>query len=318
MLKVSIIIPVYNTAEYLDQCLNSILNQSLKELEIIIINDGSTDDSTEILRKYKEKHPEIITLIEQENQGMSVARNKGIDLAKGKYLGFVDSDDWINEDMYFKMVSLAEQNESDIVICNTVDHHSDYKVHHEAAKFTSKFTVTPSACNKLFLRSYIGNLRFPPGLWYEDFCFTSIALLDTEKISTIEEYFYNCHVRPVSIMTNHNSTRNLDIIAVLEIIKKHMKDSNQWELYKNTFQYLIIDHILITSINRVSVQKNKISKEVISKLRSYAKKQNLDFNQVQNEFNISSKRILIAKLNYYGLNFISKAMLKLTSMLKGR
>lgn len=318
MIKVSVVIPIYNTKTYLNKCIDSLLNQTLKEIEIILVNDGSTDGSEIILRDYAQKYPEKITLLEQENKGMSMARNAGLAIAKGKYLGFVDSDDWVLETMYQEMVDLAEKDELDIVISDTVDHYPTYKVEHNASRFDSKYTVTPSACNKLFLASFIGDARFPEGLWYEDFCFTTLALMRTDKIGSIHKPFYNCHCREVSIMSNHNSQRNLDILKVLDIIKDSMKTNEIWDRDEMIFQYLVFDHILITSINRVYEQKSDSKKLVLKEFDKYVKNTDLDFDKIREKFDIPNRRMLVAKLNYNKLYFVSYLILRISAKLKGR
>ena len=117
MPKVSIIVPIYNVSKYLDKCLNSLTHQTLDDIEIICINDGSTDNSTEILNYYANKDHRI-KILNQNNQGQGVARNNGIKLATGEYLGFVDPDDWIEPNMYEIMYLLAIKNECDTVYCN--------------------------------------------------------------------------------------------------------------------------------------------------------------------------------------------------------
>lgn len=114
--KVSVIVPVYNTSKYLIRCIDSLINQTLKDIEIILLNDGSTDDSLKILREYEEKDFRI-KVIDKENEGVSETRNKGISLATGEYLSFVDSDDWIDENMISKLYMSANENNCDIVMC---------------------------------------------------------------------------------------------------------------------------------------------------------------------------------------------------------
>ena len=116
---VSIIIPVYNVQEYLSVCLDSIIKQTIRNKEIIIVNDGSTDKSLEILKEYKEKYPELI-IINQENRGISETRNAGLKVASGEYIAFVDSDDFIELNMFEKMYVSAKRENADIVICNYI------------------------------------------------------------------------------------------------------------------------------------------------------------------------------------------------------
>ena len=139
-IKVSVIIPVYNVELYLLKCLDSLKNQSLKEIEIICINDGSTDSSGKILDEYLKKDNRI-QVINKINEGQGIARNIGIDIAKGEYIGFVDPDDWINAKKKKKMYNQAKNINSDIVIC-------DYSKHFENSNKTTvqkffKRTINP-------------------------------------------------------------------------------------------------------------------------------------------------------------------------------
>ncbi len=115
-IKVSIIVPVYNVEKYLQSCMDSLVNQTLEDIEIICVNDGSTDNSLEILESYAKKDSRI-KVFTIENSGNSIARNYGIKIAKGKYVGFVDSDDYINETMFEKLYNSCEQNDLDLAIC---------------------------------------------------------------------------------------------------------------------------------------------------------------------------------------------------------
>ncbi|MCQ2022958.1 glycosyltransferase, partial [Clostridium butyricum] len=115
--QISIIVPIYNTENYLKRCINSIINQNITNFEVILINDGSTDNSRKICEEYSKLY-ENIRLINQENLGQAYARNLGITEAKGKYIGFVDSDDYIDKNMYSNLVNIAESNRCDIAVCS--------------------------------------------------------------------------------------------------------------------------------------------------------------------------------------------------------
>ena len=123
MPKVSVIVPVYNAEKYLRQCIDSIVNQTLKDIEIILVNDGSTDGSAAICRAYLSD--ERVIYIEKENGGAAAARQDGIDRASGEYLGFVDADDWLEADMYEKMYAASRKNDADIVFCNCIKNEND-------------------------------------------------------------------------------------------------------------------------------------------------------------------------------------------------
>ena len=131
--KVSIIVPVYNGEKYLVECIESLLNQTLKECEFVFIDDGSTDNSYSIIEKYKHNDNRI-KIIKQENQGASIARNKGLSKAKGKYIGFVDADDYIEPSMFEVMYNSMESNELDLVIC-------DYELEQEGHKIISSLSL---------------------------------------------------------------------------------------------------------------------------------------------------------------------------------
>ena len=117
-MKISVIVPVYNVENYLEKCLNSLVNQTLQEIEILVINDGSTDDSQKIIDVFQNKFPEKIKAFIKENGGLSDARNFGIDRANGEFFAFVDSDDSVSEKMMEEMYDLAIKNQAELVICN--------------------------------------------------------------------------------------------------------------------------------------------------------------------------------------------------------
>ena len=251
MKKVSVIVPVYNVEKYLKKCLDSLVNQTLRDIEIIIVNDGSLDNSQNIIDEYVKKYPELIKSFIKENGGQGSARNLGLDYATGDYISFVDSDDWLDLNALEEMYNLAKETKSDVVICDMIDHYEDgTSKTFNCTKYNSVYEVTPSACNKIFKRSIIGDIRFLNGEWYEDFNFTTKILMLNVNIKTISKDFYHCHARKISTMNNNNSLKNLDIIIVIENLIEYAKKNNLYD--KNVFSYLIFDHILITTINRVA------------------------------------------------------------------
>ena len=300
-IKVSVIIPVYNTEDYLKECIESLVNQTLREIEILIVNDGSTDSSLEIMKEFKNKYPNIIKIFDKVNGGQASARNYALPFAQGEYLGFVDSDDWVDSTMYEEMYEKAEKEDADIVICDMVDHFPDRTVCYPSSRFENKFKVTPSACNKLFKRSLVKEDVFPVGLWYEDFEFTTMQLMKTDCISVIHKGLYHCHCREVSTMYNNNSEKNQDILVVLEHLVEYVEKNGWYEKYKNVLEYLYIDHVLITSINRVQKQTNEKKKIVINNLRKEVLKKYNSFYKDDAFREMPKKRQIIALLNAYGL-----------------
>lgn len=314
MIKVSVIVPVYNVEPYIEKCLESLVNQTLKEIEVIVINDGSPDRSQEIIDKYVKKYSKKIKSFKKENGGQGSARNLGLDKAKGEYISFIDSDDWIDTVMLEDMYNLAKKNDSDIVICDMVDHYIDKEIYHDCTNYSSVFEVTASACNKIFKKSVIGNFKFIPKIWYEDFNFTTKILFNTDKISCISKGFYHCNCGHVSTMNNNNSIKNLDILIALDDIIEYSKQKNVYD--KNIISYLIYDHLLITSINRVALQKNKDKKVVIKKMINYCHENIADYKSLPFYEKIEKNRKIIGMLNYNNLWFISKILIKIKSIIK--
>jgi glycosyltransferase involved in cell wall biosynthesis len=149
-LKVSVIIPVYNAEKYIQECIQSLLNQKIKECEFIFIDDGSTDKSREIIETYKNKDNRII-LVSQENKGVSVARNQGLRIAIGEYIGFVDADDYVDDDMFLVLYEAARQENFDVIICNI-----------ESEMNGKKFKTTyPFPLNQRLTGDYIENELIP-------------------------------------------------------------------------------------------------------------------------------------------------------------
>lgn len=309
-MKVSVIIPVYNVEDYLKECIESLTAQTIKDIEILLVDDGSKDKSGVICDEYSEKY-ENVKVIHKVNGGQASARNMALDIAEGEFIGFVDSDDWVDADMYMSMVESAEENNSDIVICDMVDHFPDKTIYHHSSEYDDVFKVTPSACNKLFRRSLIGDTKFPEGLWYEDFEFTTKQLLKTKNISNIHKGFYHCHCREVSTMFNDNSKKNLDIVTVINNLKVYMEDNGYDKEYKNLLEYLMIDHILITSINRVALHKNSDKKAVIKTMRNYVKESFPNFKNDRVFKEMPRNRRIVARLNAAGLENVSKILLEL-------
>lgn len=313
MKKISVIVPVYNVEKYIDKCLNSLVNQTLKDIEIIVVNDGSPDNSQAIIDKYVKKYPKLVKSFIKENGGQGSARNLGLEKATGKYISFVDSDDWLDENALLEMYNLAQKDNSDIVICDMIDHYEDGSTkNYNCTKYDSVYKVSPSACNKIFKKSIIGDIRFLNGEWYEDFNFTTKFLMQNVKISTISVGYYHCNARRVSTMSNNNSLKNLDMITVIEDLIAYSKSHNLYD--ENVISYLIFDHILITSINRVALQKNKDAKKVIKTFIDYCHQKIKNYQQMDFYKTINIKRKLIAWLNYNKLYKLSKLIIKIKNI----
>lgn len=207
MPKVSVIVPVYNAEQYLIKCLNSILAQSFSDFELICINDGSTDNSLILLKEYAEKDKRL-KIINQENSGQSVARNKGLDIARGEYIYFVDSDDSIHEQTLEIMYKIAEKSKCLIVATENINQLSKnhentkkyqinnlkYSVHSDPLKHLLNNIWSSSVIwNKLYKRGILNNWRFIEGIYFEDWPFITCLFSTIDRYATIPYslYFYN-------------------------------------------------------------------------------------------------------------------------------
>ena len=309
MVKISIIVPVWNVYDYIGACLDSLINQSEKNLEVIVVNDGSPDNSQEIIDKYVEKYPNMVKSFIKENGGQGSARNLGIKHAKGKYLSFVDSDDFIDKDFIKKMVGLAEKDNADVVVCDMVDLYKDKKIYHDCTHFDSILKTTPSVCNKIFKRELFEGIEFKNKIWYEDLNVMLKLVSKIKKISVIHEGYYICNCRETSTMKNNNSEKNLDIITAIEDSKNYLKD-------KNDYNYVVFNHVLIETINRVSLQKNSQKREVIKKITKYCHENIPDYCNFPFYKNVSKNRKIIAWLNYHYLSSFSKLILGIKNVIK--
>lgn len=317
-MKVSVIVPVYNVEKYLGKCLDSLVNQTLTDLEILVVNDGSPDRSQDIIDNFAEKYPTRVIPLKKKNGGQASARNLALDYAKGEYIGFVDSDDWVDLKMYETMYNKAKAEDSDIVICNTMDHYDDHVVYHRQSD-VGKLRKAGSVCNKLFRRSLIGDLKFPEGLWYEDLCFGVKLLMQTEKISYCEEHFYHALNRPGSTMNNNNSEKNLNMLTVMTDIMTFMKEKGLYDQYSYDIEYMMIEHILITSINRVADQKNPEREKIIKKMRDYVLEYYPNFTRDAAFSEFGRKQQIVAILNAHGLHNIVRVIFGIKrKMIKNR
>jgi len=247
-IKVSIIIPVYNTSKYLKQCLDSVINQTLTEIEIICIDDGSTDKSLTILKEYQNKDKRI-KILTQKHQKQGAARNYGMSVAVGKYIGFVDSDDWCELDMFEKLYQRATETNSDITMCavttfndNNSNEYSNTNTYanldifpkeffHKVFSPEETFDFFMNICvyppNKIIKRDFIvsNNLKFSENTYYEDGAFFYDCWLSAKKIALIKHFGYYYRMYSDTSTCFSNDFYKLQNFKVLEdkkhILKKH-------------------------------------------------------------------------------------------------
>ena len=271
-IKVSIIIPVYNVEKYINKCIDSALNQSLQEIEVIAVNDGSTDKSLEILQSYNDPRLKIIT---QENQGLSGARNTGIVAATGDFLLFLDSDDYIHEDMAKGMYAQALKEQSDIVICRYEQVYENGDTHYtsgitkglsqgELFKRLLAAKLSTMACDKMYLRSlFIENdIKYPLGLYHEDVPVTYRLFYYAKKISVVEKVYYYWLRREGSISKSISEKHINDVFTFLEMTKNFLKKENVYEKYEKEFLRRVY-HFIVGLIDRIYLFNNSEKEQEI-------------------------------------------------------
>lgn len=250
-IKISVIIPVYNVEKYLDKCILSVLKQTLKNIEIILVNDGSTDSSAEIIKKYSNKYDNI-KVVTKENGGLSSARNAGLAIAEGKYITFLDSDDYITKNYLKNLYDAAERNNSDMAVCGQykVDGKGNilskitYPVKNEGNCVLRKMNIA----GKLYRRSYIEkhNICFGIGKTYEDNPFNFVALFLAKNIVFLNYAGYCQVVREGSITAKKIDDSRLPYFEIENAIKydlEHEDEINDKEILEFTlisfFTYFI-------------------------------------------------------------------------------
>ena len=233
MPKLSIIVPIYNVEPYLSRCIDSILDQTYADFELILINDGSPDRCGGIIEEYAKKDERIVT-IHQENKGVSAARNAGLKISKGKYIGFVDPDDYVDAQCYQKMIFELEDTGADIVCCNWNFVHEDGSVTEHVLSncngimtlekflehmFDSPRTIGGSNWNKLFLREKIVTLYDEEVHIGEDWLFLMVNSLQVEKACVVNEPLYHVYERKGSATRQGNSKMIYGLLVARKIIQ---------------------------------------------------------------------------------------------------
>lgn len=274
MKKISVIIPVYNSENYLEKCLDSVVNQTLKDIEIIIINDSSKDNSLKIIKKYQKKYENIILINNKINLGIGKSRNKGLEIATGEYITFLDSDDYIALDGYEIAYKYIKKNKLDFI---TNDY---YKVENNQINIfeTKYFDISTlnknpeiivkmnyGPANKIIKNSIIkeNDIKFEENLKYEDVPFVSKALLYSNKIGHLNKpyYYYNIH------FGSETTTMDKRVYDILEIIKIV---NNQYEnKYHDEIEYFTIKQITRYMLRQKYQKNKKIKNDFIDKGYKY-------------------------------------------------
>lgn len=234
--KISIIVPIYNVEKYIHKCIDSILDQSFNDFELILVDDESPDKCGEICDYYKKKDERVI-VIHKKNGGPSDARNVGIDRAKGEYIAFIDGDDFIERDMYETMYKTIEENKADICICSLVevDENGEKLNEYIINKVSlSEMILRSYPCNKLFNKKLFINNRFAYGKYYEDLELIPKLYLQSRKVVSTNKIGYN-YVKRAGAITSKVDDKILDWLDAYMKLKKYMIEEDIFYKYEKEF-----------------------------------------------------------------------------------
>lgn len=287
MPEISVIVPVYNVEQYLPQCLDSIINQTFKDIEIICINDGSTDNSGKILEQYAQKDDRI-KIIHQENQGLSVARNNGMAQAIGEYVSFIDSDDFIHPKFIETLYQAIIQNDCDIAGCDFQKVYNN-EIPVSRSKQSKKYVpalevlldkrnfIHFNVWNKLYKKEAIKNIKFVENLYFEDWVFNLCVFAQNTSFAWVNEKLYGYRISKNSIMRSQFNEKKLySYVRGIEIVAEYFqtKHPHEW----NKVKKLRISRTVKMMMNSaLRSQNSQIINETKQALRNLYEKQTIAY-----------------------------------------
>lgn len=243
---------------YLRRCLNSLVNQTLENIEVIVVNDGSLDGSQKIIDEFKEQYPFKIKGYIKQNGGLSSARNYGLKLAKGKYIGFVDGDDYADKAMYEKLYNRSILTEADIVVCGyyAVSEDSDESrevqtgnmQHYNKSVFDNSkllYINCPYAWNKIFKKTLFesSSITFPKGMIFEDICTVYPLFIYANKIAKVDECLYYYYIKREGSITGTYSEKSIQILLSLTVLNSFFKKAELFDEFKEILLFINLRHI---------------------------------------------------------------------------
>ena len=265
----SIIVPVYNVEKYLPICLDSIINQTYKNWELIIVDDASTDKSPEIIRKYTSYANNITAIMLKENVGVGNARNVGMEIARGQYIGFVDSDDWIDNNYYQQLIDRIIDDKSEIAVCGVKTEYSNSKSSSYRYKYMSANCIShnyalrllvnsqnidqfisPIVSNKIYQTSFLKNnmLYFDPSRSFQDDYFSFFCMLYAHNVSIVPDVYYHYFQRPDSVTHVFSKKLVNDCLDILIQIKERLRAESLLNSYNQEY-YSFFERCLSSLLN---------------------------------------------------------------------
>ena len=323
MIKLSIVVPVYNVEKYLRECLDSAIVPGMDGYEIVCVNDGSTDSSPEILEEYRERYPELIRVVHTENQGLGAASNNGVAASRGEYVAFLDSDDSLTDKAIEEMLDICNFGD-DIYIFNFASVTDEGRLisinkgcnHRGEGAFTLEsypeiLFELPSRANKIFRQSLFesNGIFYPSPVWFEDYRTNPKLYPFCRSIRYVDKDWYNYRQQPESITHVKNTERNLEIIDAAEDLLGFYHKIGLFEKYSAELEYSVFYNVLLTSSDRVNLIDP--TSEVQEKLLEYTKSRFPDYEKNRYFLQMNKKykllHFLIKNKQHKALNIVLKA-----------
>lgn len=269
--KVSVIIPVYNVQDYIEECLRSIMQSSYENIEILAVNDGSKDDSRDVILRLQQEDDRII-LLDKENGGLSDARNYGMKHSTGEYFVFIDGDDVIHREMIEKLLVSALENNADIAVSDMEYFYEDGtrkysdggKFSHTSCKlYPPLISINNSACNKLYKKELFDDICFPKGKYYEDLATIPILLYKASNVVKVNEAFYFYRQRKGSIAHTANK-KIFEIYDALDDILHYVEaHGNEREIIDEIKHLYIVHGLQLTTLRIKDFDDKSVRKEYL-------------------------------------------------------
>lgn len=313
---ITVIVPVYNVCNYLDRCLDSIVNQTYKNLDILIIDDGSTDGSSKICDMYRRKDKRV-RVIHKRNEGIAITRNLGIKMSLGKYIGFVDSDDYISLDMYTNLHDLIITYKTDIAICNYTEFSNEclklntgsgniivYNRIEALSELLKDNIITSHSVNKLFKKDVFNNVLCPKNRKYEDVSYIYKTINNSKKIVYIDKILYAYYQRSGSTVHTINKKNICDFYKAYAERNKFLENnvlelSNDWIESDKIFSILLLNLLIAKSGD-----KNLYDMYVVKKSYLLYKK----IFSLKRLFVVKKSKRILAILLYFNRNLFYKLL----------
>lgn len=317
-IKVSVIVPVYNIEKYIEKCLKTLTEQTLKEIEIIVVDDGSTDNSAEVIEKIKN---DKIIFIKKENTGVAKTRNLALKQAKGEYIGFIDGDDYVELTMYEKMYNKAKEENADIVCCKYDRIYNSKRILckvGEVENYNKSLQENPELLNcgvpyiwnKIFKKTLIeeNNFEFENYRIFEDLLFTYKCFLKANKISIVDEVFYHyIRNRNSSVMSSF-SYKLFDIFDVMKQLTDYYKENGAYEEFEQYLLAVVLHHIFIRLNTKIKFKEIPAKYKFLNESFKFLDQNFKDWKKSEYYFDYKGKPIkkYTSKLYWISKLYISK------------